>query len=1069
MKKLLLASLCFLMFCVTEVIAQNRTVTGTVTAKDDGLPLPGVTVQVKGARVGTQTDANGKFSLSAPPQSTLQFSFIGYASIEVSSGNGNVNVSLNSSAKNLGEVIVTGTLGRKFEDKSRGYAATHLTASQANLSSPVNFLTGLTGKVAGLQITQTGTGVNAGIKVQLRGSRSINGNNQALIVVDGVPLPNGDISSIDPNSIESYDVLNGGSAGVLYGSEASNGVVVITTKKGAAGNKPVITYSNSFQTSTAAYYPKIQKQFGQNGGENIAQGGVDPWSGAFLIVGYENELYGPAYDGSTYQLGAPAGSPTGPKNFQTYDYKGDPVKDFYNVGIIEQNMLGVSSGNADDYINILVKHSLNKGITPTEKNQQYFATLKGGKRYGIFKAEYNVSYTNSLIHQVGADYNAQNVNYAIQQWPTDLRIKDFSDPTSTFANPSDFYNGYATNPYWAIYNAASNTTINTLVGNINLTLNPTKYLDLNYKLTNNFLLSENRQTQAEVDFTPYSVSDPQSAGNIPNSFAAAGGVSAGQVSDNYNTNGRLQSDFLINFHPSIFKDFKTNLLLGNTFYNIHTKTQTTGSNTLLINGLYNIGYIAGTPNASESETTQNQIAFYGDLSIGYKGWAFLDGSLRNEQDSRLNAQSRSYWYPGITGSLVFTDAIPALKNNKVLSFGKLRAAYSITAQIGVGAYQINNTFSVTAGGFPFGSVGGLSQSATNFLPIVPERVTEIEFGTELGFFDNLVHGSFTWYKQNNKNQTLGLGVSNTTGYSTILQNVGELQSSGFEVALTVSPLTKAKNKVNLDLGMNLADQESKVISLLDNVPQFGIANGQFAVVGQPYPYIEGNDFNRDPDGRVIVSATTGLPTRTSSSTILLGRSSPEWIMGLNAAVGYKFIQFSTVAEFRTGFVSNYSSEANSYLFTGSSAYTTQNGRQPFIYPNSVINTGTTAAPVYVANTTIATADGNDKYWVGSVIRPANGATQANFVTSGAFWKIREANLSFDLTKFVKNMRTIKALKFSLTGRNLFIWTPKTNFWGDPETSAPAGSGTQPSNSGQVPSISSIPGQRIFGARLDVTF
>ena len=1049
------------MLCITQVFAQNRTITGTVTAKEDGLPLPGVSVKVKGAVIGTQTNVNGKFTLSVPPSSTLVFSYVGYLSVERPvPANGNIDVALESASKQLGEVMITGTEGRKLSEKSVGYAETHLTAAAVNLSGETNVLTGLTAKVAGLQVNTAGSGVDPSLRIVLRGNRSINGNNQALIVVDGAPLPSGDISSIDPNTIASYDVLNGGSAGALYGSEASNGVIVITTTKGAAGGKPTVTYSNSFQINQAYYFPSYQRDFGQYGGEGAPY--IDPLTGFSLYVPYENQQYGPRFNGMPVTVGYPADGPGGAVLHATYAPQAkDPRKAFWNMGITEQNNIGVNSGNSDDYFNLSAQNVVIHGITPFDVNDRNSATFKAGKRYGIFKAEYSLTYTNTSISQAGSSGYGGSIMNALAQFPANLNIKDFRDPKSTFANPSNFYDAYAINPYWDVYNDRINTTKNVILGNISLSLTPTKWMDVNYRLSDNFGYYDQKTTEAEVDFSAYSISDPLGAGNIPSTHPT--GVYPGQVYDTYGSgdgNGgysRLQQDAMINLHPTLLKDFKTNLLLGTSLFNQHQKYMQTSAVALLVPGLYNIAYNAGSPAAVENEYTFNQLAYYADLTLNYKDWAFVDGSLRNDRDSRLAAANRSFFYPAVSGSLVFTDAIDALKGNKFLNYGKLRAAYSITGQVSVGPYSINNVYGVTTPGFPYGSTGGLSVGGTNYTNLVPERITEIEFGAELAFLDNLIHGSITYYKQNSRNQTLSIGTSASTGYSNVLTNVGELQSSGYEASLTVSPLTKAKNKFGLDITGTLTNTESKVISLLGNVPQFNISGGggnEYAIVGQPYPVIKGTDFQRDAAGHVVINTANGYPI-LNSTPVILGRTTPEYMLGLSINASYKFINLNVVAEYRTGFVDQFQS-ANTLIFGGTSAYTTQAGRQRFIYPNSVYQN---ASGAYVPNTNIPVQDGNYGFWQESAFNSA----VSPYVSSAAFWKLREVNLGFDLNQFIKRMKYIKGLKFSITGRNLFMWVPKTNFWGDPELS------TDNSNSTGYVSINNIPGQRTFGAKLDVTF
>jgi len=495
-----------------------------------------------------------------------------------------------------------------MSEKSVGYSETHLTASEVNLSGETNLLTGLTGKVAGLQVQSTGSGIDGAIRIILRGNRSINGNNQALIVVDGAPLPSGDISAIDPNTIETYDVLNGGSAGALYGSEASNGVIVITTKRGSTGGKPAVTYSNSFQFDQAYYFPSYQRDFGQYGGEGAPY--IDPLTGFSLYTPYENQQYGPRFDGSTVLVGFPADYATGPTKYATYAAQAnDPRKAFYNLGVTEQNNIGIASGTADDYFNFSFQNVIKHGIVPGEKNFRNNISVKGGKRYGIFKADYSISYTNTSVDQSFSGYTT-----ALAQFPANQNIKDYRDPNSTFANPSNFFDAYAVNPYQITGKDRTLSNRDVIIGNINLSLNPTKWLDITYRLADNFGFVDTRSTAAQIDYTAYAASDPYGAGNAASGHKATLNV-PGTVSDTFTKgdgNGgysRLQNDGMLNFHPTLLKDFKTNVLLGATMSNQFFKTQNTNANALLIPGLYNIAYNAGSPAASESSSTVNTIGY----------------------------------------------------------------------------------------------------------------------------------------------------------------------------------------------------------------------------------------------------------------------------------------------------------------------------------------------------------------------------------------------------------------------------------------------------------------------------
>jgi TonB-linked SusC/RagA family outer membrane protein len=1065
MKKLLLVSLCFLMLFITQVFAQNRTVTGTVTAKDDGLPIPGVTVKVKGTQIGTQTNTAGKFTLNVPPTgAVLVFSFIGYETKEVPANGPAVNVELAVSSRQLGEVIVTGALGIKRAEKENGYASTTVSAKDLTMTNETNIANGLTAKVAGLAVATVDNSIDPQIRITLRGNRSIGGNNTALIVVDGIPIPGGSLSSINPDDVESSTILKGSGAAALYGSEASNGAIIITTKKGT-GARPTITYDNSLQLEKVGYFPDLQNQFGNFGGEPNY---IDPLTGFSQYVPYENQLYGPAFDGRIVNVGGPAGGPNGPVLTAVYSpLKKNPIESFFNTGITEQNTITFSQGDAKSSFFMSAQNIYKEGTVPSDKSYSTRVSIRGTKSAGDFKADYSIGYTRTNISTYGTGYNGGNLYTTVMQWPAFLDIKQFSNPnTSTFGNPSDFYDAYAINPYWIVDDSRINKQRDVFLGNLKLTYSPTKWLDASYQVAQSVGIDQEKYTRSQVNFTPYSVSDPFGAGNVPSSFSS--GLIPGQVSDLYQYGdgtgaaypggfSRLQGDAILNFHHTFFNDFKTNLILGNTVWEQYYKAQFTGSNNLLIQDFYNVNTISGVPTAFEGEATIRQIAYFGELNLGYKDFIFLDGTLRNEQDSRLNAKNRSFTYPSAKISFIPTEAIEALKNNKVLNYAKLYASFSKVGNISVGPYNLQNTYFVT-GGFPYGSLGALSTGGTNYSSdLKPESIKEIELGAELSFFDSRLHTTITYYKQNSTNQTLNINTSSATGYSNAVINAGEIQSSGEEFELTGQVLTQAKNVFGWTLGGNLSINDSKVVSLLPNINSVQLGNNVFAVVGQPFPVYKGTDMNRDPQGRVIVDANTGLPSANPVQQNF-GRTTPKYILGLNTQVAYKFISLSGVAEYRGGNII-YNAVGSTLNFAGSSAISASAGRQAFVYPNSVINTGTAANPVYTPNTSVNVVDGNYGFWQSSAYNSVNSPR----VSSAAFWKLREVALNFKLDQFIRNAKFIKGLTVALTGRNLALWKPKSNPWGDPEFADTIGNGIGTTSSNQTP------GTRLFGADLKVTF
>jgi len=1070
------------MLCVTQVFAQNRTITGTVTAKEDGLPIPGATVKVKNSTVVTVSNSAGKYSLSVPPGSSIQVSFVGYTTQTIAVGNqSTINVVLVSSANQLGEVVVTTSLGIRHQAKELGYSAATITPKELTQTNVTNVAQGLTGKVAGLGIFTLDNGVDPQISVNLRGFRSLEGNNGALIVVDGVPVPSQTIGAINPNDIADVTILKGAGAAALYGSQASNGAILITSKRGTSDGKPVITYQNSFQLEQAAFYPKLQNSFGPFGGEPNY---LDPVTGASQYVPYENQLYGPRFDGSTVQVGAPLDSAAGflgathNGKIITATYsalKTNPIQEFFQTGYTEQNDISYQQGDAKNSFYMSAQNAHRTTIVPDDKNVKDAFSARGHRTYGIFSADYSVSYTKTTVNTYLHNNNifgipgsfvtnagAADLYSSILQWPAFLNIKNYSDPDSDIANPSNFYDAYAINPYWILKHARDNYVRDQILSQIKLKLEPTDWLSASYQISDNFGNFRDRITKQEVDFTPYGIADFWGAGNVPSGFTS--GKSLGSVYD-YSTYGdgtitgsdRIEGDAVIDLHHTFFKDFKTELILGNTIYQTFNKQQWTGSNQLLIKDLYNINYIGGLIQAGEGEFRQRQIAYFADLNISYKGWLNLEATFRNEQDSRLAKAQRSFNYPSAKLSFIPTDAFAALRDNKILSFAKVYGSVSQVGNINIGSYQIYNTFNL-APGFPYGSLGGLVANTDNYSSsLKPELTREIEVGAEIGLFANRLYFNYSHYQQRDKNQTVYIGTSIATGYNRTLINIGETQSTGNELQVKGDILTQAQNHFGFTMEVNFSQNESKVVSLLPGVNQLSLGNNQYAIVGQPFPLLRGTDFVRDGQGHVVVSGTTGYPIQNGSNLTTFGRTTPEYIVSVHPTFSYKFVSLSGLFEYRGGDVV-FNGIGGSMTFAGSSYQSASAGRQPFIYPNSVIQT---SPGVYTANTNVNVVNGNYGFWQGS----AFSSTMSSFVSSGAFWKLREINLAFRLDQFIKQSKFIKGATFALTGRNLFIWVPKSNPWTDPEFSNGGANGNTPG----VNNVNELPGTRIFGADLKLTF
>lgn len=1075
----------FLVLLLPFFASAQITVKGRVISSEDNQPLPGVGVTLKGTSLGTQTDLNGNFSLQANAGQVIVFSSVGYVTKQITVGTAtNLRITLDVNSKQLqGVTVVTGALGVKRQAKELGFAATTVTAKSLTEAHPTNFTNGLTAKVAGLVVSTIDNSINPQTRFTLRGNRHIQGNNFALVVLNGVPISPNEVNNINPDDIADVNILNGAGAAALYGSEASNGAIIITTKKGTVNGAPQINYSNTYQNEQISYFWPLQTQFGSYGGETGKY--IDPYT-QYIIkpVPYENQSYGPIYDGHIQLLGIPG--PDGAKQLVPYSTQPvDPRLAFFNIGHSDQNNLSYSAGDDKNSFAFSVNYLKKTGVVPNDLYTRANIRVSSAKTYGIFKSDFTAGYTHSNTSTYGNGYSTStaidggaSLLSSLLNTPSWVPLQRYKDINAPFADVNTYYNSYGTNPYWTVNNSRYNTIRDNFNGSFSGILAPTKWLDATYRLATNFGVGQQTYTRAQVDFSAYATQDNtgEGGGSIANSAFGAGTIPrtiAGQVANTTVTGdgslitsgfggpqgySRTQQDIILNFHRTFFHDFKANLLVGNSIWQERIKAIYNSSPALSVEGFYNIGYISGTPTTGAAEAKIRQNAYFGSLNLGFKDYAFVEGTIRNDNDSRLSKQFSSFWYPSIKGSLILSQAISGLKASKFLNYAKLRASYSKVGDVNVNPYSIANIYG-SPSGFPYGSNVGSSLSSTlNNPSLKPEFTKELEVGGDFSFFDSRINANITYYNNHTTNQTLSITTTPTTGYTATLINVGEVTNTGWEFKLDADVLTKAKNKVGINLAGNFSIQNSLVNSLLPGLNSInlgGYTNAAVeAVVGQAYPVLFGSDLMRDPQGHVIVDASTGNPS-LNPNLVNLGRTTPKYILGLTQTISWKWFTLTAVSEFRAGAVI-YNNGLLSGTAAGSSALSANTGRQPFVFPNSVIANGSGS---YTTNTSVLTSSGDINFF-------DNGAyynASSTYVSSADFWKLREASLSFDLTPFVKVTKFIKRASFAVTGRNLLTWVPNVpNKWGDPEFNF------TPGNAIGVTSVQ-LPPTRFYGANLNITF
>jgi len=1028
--------------------AQNRTVTGKVV-DDNGVPIPFATVTVKGTKIGTSADASGNFSIDVQGGNALIVSSTGFQTKEVGiQGKSLVNIQLAGAANLIDEVIVTAG-GIKAKRKEIGTANSVVKAENLTAGKAVNVAGGLQGKVAGLQINATGGGVNPSFRVILRGQRSLTGNNQALLVLDNVIVPNEILGNLNPDDVEEVVVLNGAGAAALYGSQASNGALIITTKKGKKG----VTSIGVSQTTTmesVAFFPKIQKQFGAGGtgyGTDI--------NGKPTFSYLENQSYGPAFDGTMQPLGPPLED--GTQDSALYKYNDGHFK-FWERGITNQSDINFTSGDDNSTFYMSGQYVGVTGTTPGDKYNRASFRLNGTRKVGEkVNITYTAGYTQNRYNtttQTGSMY-ANMLNM-----PSNVDITRYKNwRTDPFANPIGYYNPWYQNPYFTADNYRSKQRNDYLTGNLEIRFAPVRGLDLVARQGISTRNYSNKNTVGAFVFTEYSKhTDASSKSDI-----------SASVSDGSSFRTQLLSDLFAQFTKKV-SDFNVTLIAGGQWTQNTSKNVNVSANGLVVPDLFNVGNGVGTPGASESNFQARQIGAYGDLRIGYKNYLFLHGTGRNDWVSILAPENRSFFYPSVDLSFIASDAIEPLKESNVISYLKLRGGWSKVGQVNLGgtfgAYQLLPTFSSTAYGFPYGSLAGYTVDNTLVSnDLRPEITKGYEAGFDLNLFKDRFVSNLTYFNTKTDDQTVSTRISGTTGFSSLRTNTGQVENKGIEVTAHVTPLRS--RDWTITVGGNYTYLDNKVNSISADLPRLSLATygtdgpGSYAVAGQVYPVIMGFDYQRDPEGRVIVDAITGLPTKSDTISIL-GNAVAKHRLGIDGAIKFKNLSFSFLFDYRGGY-QVYNSMGPEMDWSGTGYRTAVFNRQRFVYPNSVIEDPTTPGK-YIVNTdiTIKNGNGNNGFWSDGINRDVT----SNYVTSGDFWKLREVTLAYDFPMSVLGKtKVIKGARISLQARNLFMWMAKDNYYTDPEYSD-AGSD---SNGIGLTGIGQSPPSRFYGATVSLKF
>ena len=1044
-----LTLLALLLFYSLAAISQTKPFTGRVLSKD-GSPIADASVKVEGSKVGTTTNAKGEFKINAKPGTVLVISAIAFSNerITLTDGRDSYTVSMSESAKFMDEVVVSAG-GLKSRVKEQGYSATQINAEALTNTAPVDVTGSLAGKVAGLQITDVGGGVNPSYRVVLRGQRSLLGNNQALIVLDNVVVPNEILGNLNPDDIQSVEVLNGASAVALYGSEASNGALIVTTKKGKKG-VPQVRLANTSTFQDISSYPKLQKEFG-GGGNGY---GVNP-DGSPVFSPIENQSYGPAFNGKIVNLGLPLEN--GDQLKVPYAANNDRSA-FWQKSYTNQTDFSVSSGNDNSTLYLAGQYASVSGVMPGDKYNRATLRLNGTRKVtDQIMATYSLGWTQNRYNITTGGGDIYNNLLNIPANVPITRFKNFL--TDEYANPNGFENPWYQNPYFEAANNRQLVRNDYLVGNVQLDWSPIAGLNFTERIgmttQNNSALS----WTGKFTYTPYAIaSSSGSKSNIP------GSVTSGQ---GYYT--RLEDDAYATWKKEVSK-FSFNLTAGGSLRQNNSQGTVASVTGLVVPGLYNLSNSPNLPTASDDTYESRLLGAYGNFKVGFDNYLFLEATGRNDWVSILNPPHNHFFYPSVSLSFVASDAIQFLKDMRNLDYLKARASWSRVGQVNLtsdpnsttfGAYSLQPTYG-QANGYPFNGVAGYSVGNQLVQPaLLPEITQGYEGGIDFGAFKNRLSGSVTYYSTHTTSQTVPASISSASGYTTYLLNSGEVSNKGIETKLSVTAY-QTKNWT-VTVGGNYSYYDNKVVSINPALPTLSIAAyssgaGSYAVPGYQFPVIMGTDYERY-QGHVIVDPISGLP-KVNQSIQVLGSAMIKDQLGLDASIRWKSINFYVLFEYRGG-NKIFNQGGATYDWSGTSIRTTRFHRQRFIFPNSVIDEG---GGKYVQNTSavIQNGNGNDGFWTDAT---ENMGVTSNYITSGAFWKLRQMSISYSLPASAwGNSKVIKNITISAQGRNLFEWLPKSNIYTDPEYSD---AGTT-SNGIGLTNLQSPP-SRYFGGTLSFTF
>ncbi len=1003
----------FLLFFSTYLFAQDRTITGKVMSAKDNAGLMGVTVSVKGRTAATSTTQDGSFSIQAPAGRTiLQVTSVGFATKEeaVEANENNLVISLDAEAQQLGEVVVT-ALGITKSKKNLNYSTQTVETKDLTKARETNVANSLSGKVAGLDIVRSSQGVGSTVRIVLRGDRSINNPNQsqALIIIDGVPS---DIGTLNADDIASMNVLKGSSASALYGSDAANGAIIITTKKGSAGKALAISVNSSFQADKAVNLRDFQNEYAQGSDGVYLSNAEIAWGARITGQTVRNWSIDPA-DDTLVVLRAH------PNNYE----------DFYSTGTTFTNGVSVSGGGEKIQAYFSYNNIYGKGIVDNNRFLRHnFNFRVGGNLSDKLSFDTKVTYFDQGADNfVKAGEDFSNINRQILRLPTNIGI-DYIKNHYQFYNVDrqllqNFWrpgsNG-GENPYWVKNNITNFFKANNVKGLGSLTYKfmPNLSLLLRTGLSRYYNNSQERRFR--------------------NTYVIA---EDGFFSISTNTFTESNNDFLFSYNTNI-GDFSITANAGGNMKKWRSSSLNSTASALVNENVFTLNNArSGSLSSTEGLSEYKKNSLYASTDIGFRKYLILSLTGRNDWSSALPASNRSYFFGSAGLTAIISDMVQL---PTVFNLLKLRASIAQTG-IDPAPYQTKEYYSITPG-------GGISKSQTNPVDTLkPEITTSQEYGLDFALLNNRIGAEFTYYKTNSKNQLINVATPPASGYSSKFINAGNVQNTGIEITLNVTPIKE--RDFTWMFYINYAKNKNKVISISPGSPEFDLGSGDGfmtrtrVVEGKPFGEMYSRGYIRDSATGQIIVGDNGIPLITAGQTVYIGNSRPDWIGGLGNRFTYKNFELSFLISARMG--GRITSFTNANIYGDGMAAETLAGRDGFVF-DGIKADGT-------KNNVSITAE---KYW--SKVGGRNTPAGEIFTYSSSNIRLRELVLSYTIEQNTFARTPIKGATISFTGRNLFFLKNSAEGF-DPELVVSTSSGSIGNES------FSLPFTRSFGLNLTLNF